>query len=38
MNVAMNEDFRIAYQQSDEMLANIQIGRDSLVDVNKVLA
>lgn len=33
----MNEDFRIAYQRSDEVLANIKSGRDSLVDVNEVL-
>lgn len=38
MNIAMNEDFRIAYERSDEVLANIKVGRDSLVDVNEVLA
>lgn len=37
MNIAMNEDFRIAYERSDEVLANIKVGRDRLVDVNAVL-
>ena len=37
MNIAMNEDFRIAYKYSDEVIANIKIPRDGLVDVNEVL-
>lgn len=37
MNIAMNEDFRIAYGRADEVLANIKISRDGLVDVNEVL-
>lgn len=37
MNIAMNEDLRIAYWRSDEVLANIRVGSDDLVDVNDVL-
>lgn len=37
MNIAMNENFRIAYKFSDEILANIRVPRDGLVDVNEVL-
>lgn len=38
MNIAMNENFRIAYQRSDEVLANIRLSRNGLVDVDEVLA
>lgn len=37
MNIAMNVDFRIAYDRADEVLVNISIPRDGLVDVNEVL-
>ncbi len=37
MNIAMNEDFRITYKYSDEILVNISIPKDNLVDVNAVL-
>lgn len=38
MFFAYNDDMKTACERSDEVLAGIRVGRDSLVDVNDVLA
>lgn len=38
MTLAYNDAIKIACERSDEALAGISVGRDSLVDVNDVLA
>ena len=37
MNIAISKDIRTAYEHSEEVLANIKVGRDSLVDMNVAL-